>query len=87
MSLLLAGGAVVSLAAMNLAGVTPVALYIFVGVCMWAFVLKSGVHATLAGVILAFAIPMKDKSGGPIVEKLEHGLHPYVVWFILPLFA
>ncbi|MDH3741854.1 MAG: Na+/H+ antiporter NhaA [Hyphomicrobiales bacterium] len=87
MSLVLAGGAAATLVVINLAGITRVALYVFVGACMWVFVLKSGVHATLAGVILAFAIPMKDKSGSPIVEKLEHGLHPYVVWGILPLFA
>ncbi|MGI9464281.1 MAG: Na+/H+ antiporter NhaA [Aestuariivirgaceae bacterium] len=86
-SLVLAAGAIALLLVMNFAGVRRVALYLFVGVCMWVFVLKSGVHATLAGVILAFAIPLKDASGGSIVEKLEHGLHPYVVWGILPLFA
>ena len=87
MSLVLAGGAAAVLVLLNVAGVKRVALYVFVGICMWVFVLKSGVHATLAGVILAFAIPMRDNSGAPIVEKLEHGLHPYVVWGILPLFA
>ncbi len=87
MSLILALGAVLMLALLNLSGVRRVAPYLFVGVCMWVFVLKSGVHATLAGVILAFAVPLKEPSGTPIVEKLEHGLHPYVVWAILPLFA
>jgi len=50
-------------------------------------VLKSGVHATLAGVITAFLIPLKDKWGKSPLHALEHGLSPYVLFFIVPVFA
>jgi NhaA family Na+:H+ antiporter len=66
-----------------------IAPYIWVGVFMWIFVLKSGVHATLAGVALAFAIPLKSESDpdhSPLVQ-LEHQLHPWVNFLILPVFA
>ena len=72
---------------MNRWTVHRVAPYILVGLALWLFVLKSGVHATLAGVALAFTIPLKGPRGGPLIAGLEHGLHPYVKWFILPLFA
>lgn len=63
--------------------------YIWVGVFLWIFVLKSGVHATLAGVALAFSIPLKSKSrpGHSPIEELEHSLHPWVNYLILPVFA
>ncbi len=63
--------------------------YIWVGVFLWIFVLKSGVHATLAGVALAFSIPLKSKSrpGHSPIEELEHSLHPWVSYLILPVFA
>lgn len=64
-------------------------LYIWVGVFLWIFVLKSGVHATLAGVALAFCIPLKSKANpehSPL-ESLEHSLHPWVSYLILPVFA
>jgi NhaA family Na+:H+ antiporter len=85
--LMLAGLALLVLLAMNRLGVRRLAPYVFVGMAMWVFVLKSGVHATLAGVALALTIPLTDKAGEPIVERLEEGLHPYVIWLILPLFA
>jgi len=85
--LVLAALSLLVLFAMNRLGVTRVAPYVFVGVALWVFVLKSGVHATLAGVALAFSIPLADRSGAPIIERLEEGLHPYVIWTILPLFA
>lgn len=69
--------------------VEKTAIYIVIGVFMWIFVLKSGVHATLAGVALAFAIPLKshkDESHSP-AEHLEHALHPWVSFLILPVFA
>lgn len=72
---------------MNRWTVHRVAPYILVGVVLWVFVLKSGVHATLAGVALALTIPVRGPRGGPLIEEIEHGLHPYVKWFILPLFA
>ncbi len=73
-------------------GVKSITPYIVLGVILWVAVLKSGVHATLAGVVLAFFIPMYDKSSekdeahSPLV-KLEHDLHPTVAYFILPVFA
>ncbi len=72
---------------MNRLGVTRLAPYIVVGIALWVFVLKSGVHATLAGVALGLAIPLEDRSGRKILEALEDALHPYVIWGILPLFA
>ena len=82
-----AGIALVMLAAMNLFGVTRLAPYIVVGIALWVFVLKSGVHATLAGVALGFAIPLERRDGRKLLEALEDALHPYVTWLILPLFA
>ncbi len=68
--------------------------YMVVGIFLWACILKSGVHATLAGVALAFFIPLrpgptqkKDPSYEPPLHKLEHDLHPWVAFMILPLFA
>jgi len=86
----LAGGGVViaMLFALNWLGVTRVAVYVLLGIVMWVFVLKSGVHATLAGVVTALAVPLRTKSEGPSpLEELEHSLHPYVAYLILPLFA
>jgi NhaA family Na+:H+ antiporter len=55
---------------------------------LWVSVLKSGVHATLAGVLLALFIPLHDKKTGESpLQTLEHTLHPYVALLILPLFA
>ena len=67
-------------------GLTP---YIIVGIVLWAAVLKSGVHATLAGVVTALFIPYKKLPGesNTQLEKLEHDLHPTVVFGILPIFA
>ncbi len=72
---------------MNALGVKKISPYIIIGVFMWVCVLKSGVHATLAGVLLAFCIPMTNKKGECPVEELEHGLHPWVFFAIMPLFA
>lgn len=74
---------------LNRMKVDAIPLYIWVGVFLWIFVLKSGVHATLAGVALAFSIPIKSKANpdhSPI-ESLEHSLHPWVNYLILPVFA
>lgn len=60
-----------------------------VGIVLWVSVLKSGVHATLAGVALAFAIPLRAQNGrgeSPL-RQLEHALHPWVTFLILPVFA
>ncbi len=81
--------AITILAVLNQRGVTKIAPYVVVGIILWACVLKSGVHATLAGVILAFFIPLKTKTPegkAPLLE-MEHGLHPWVAYAILPVFA
>ena len=61
--------------------------YVVVGLLVWVCVLKSGVHATLAGVIAALAIPMSDGKGGSPLRTAEHALHPWVAFAVLPLFA
>ncbi|PUE11442.1 Na+/H+ antiporter NhaA [Limnohabitans sp. T6-5] len=81
---LLAGLVLLSL---NRWRITRTDVYIVVGLVMWLCVLKSGVHATLAGVVTALAIPMRDAQGQSPLESLEHGLHPWVAFVILPLFA
>lgn len=70
----------------NTAEMTP---YLITGIIMWIAVLKSGVHATLAGVLLAFFIPMRDHNHPEksMLKELEHDLHGVVALFILPLFA
>ena len=88
LSLALAAASIVSLIAMNRLGVVKMAPYLIVGLVLWVCVLKSGVHATLAGVILAFCIPLKTPKDVPSpLQQLEHGLHPWVAYGILPLFA
>ncbi len=89
LALLCASGALAALVLLNIAGVMRVAAYLLVGVLLWICVLKSGVHATLAGVATAFAIPLKvqDSYGEPPLRRLEHSLHPWVAFGILPLFA
>lgn len=88
-SLLIAGVATVILTILNRRGVMSLTPYILTGIILWACVLKSGVHATLAGVLLAFFIPLKTKKGhnySPAIS-LEHELHPWVSFAILPIFA
>jgi NhaA family Na+:H+ antiporter len=87
LSLGLAGAALAVLVLLNLKHVDRAAPYLLVGVLMWVFVLKSGVHATLAGVVLALTIPMSRKDGAPLLSAIEDALHPYVKFAILPLFA
>lgn len=74
---------------MNRSGQEKISMYFFVGSIMWVALLKSGVHATLAGVILAMFIPMYSKKNpehSPVME-LEHDLHSAIAFFILPIFA
>jgi NhaA family Na+:H+ antiporter len=86
-SLLLAGGGTILLFAMNRLGVIRTAPYILVGTFLWICVLKSGVHATLAGVIAALAIPLNAKDGSSPLKHLEHFLHPWTAFLVLPIFA
>lgn len=92
----LAGAALVALAmfALNRRRVTRLAPYLLLGLLLWTLVLKSGVHATLAGVVTGLMIPhidprnaIDDEVEHSPLETLEHGLHPWVVFAILPLFA
>lgn len=61
--------------------------YVILGAALWFFVLKSGVHATLAGVALAITVPMNDRKGRDVLERMEHGLHPWVAFLVVPVFA
>jgi len=85
---MLAGAAVVTLAlvVLNRRRVTALWPYLLLGVALWLLVLKSGIHATVAGVILAAAVPMGDKTAGPLF-RLEHGLQPWVAFLVLPVFG
>ncbi|MEB4673425.1 Na+/H+ antiporter NhaA [Enterobacteriaceae bacterium G50] len=87
LSLAIAAAAIAVLAILNVSGVRRTGLYILVGVILWTAVLKSGVHATLAGVIVGFFIPLKTENGKSPAKQLEHVLHPWVAFMILPLFA
>ncbi len=72
---------------LNFKGAHRIAPALLLGTVMWFLVLKSGVHATLAGVVTAFCIPLVDKYGKSPLHSLEHGLTPYVNFGILPIFA
>lgn len=88
-ALMLGLGGLVILLILNRLKVKHLGAYFLVGTIMWICVLKSGVHATLAGVALGFAIPLKTKNdhGESLLRHLEHMLHPWVAFVILPLFA
>lgn len=88
-ALLLGLLAIAGLVLVNRLRITHPAAYLLLGIALWVCVLKSGVHATLAGVITAFAIPLAPRDGGKtsMLKRLEHDLHPWVAFGILPLFA
>jgi len=88
-ALLLALGCLALLGVMSWRKVVSISAYVLVGIAMWIAVLKSGVHATLAGVALAAFIPMRDPSepGVSPLRELEHDLHQVVAFGVLPLFA
>jgi NhaA family Na+:H+ antiporter len=88
----LAGACIVALIALNRMNVTRLWAYLGLGALLWFFVLQSGVHATLAGVALALTIPIGDGSDSDEPEHsplhtLEHLLHPYVAFLIVPIFG
>ena len=93
MALGLAAASAVGLWLLNRAGVRSLTPYLLLGLVLWVCVLKSGIHATLAGVVLAFAIPLrvKDADGKRSEDAplycLEHALHPWVAFLIMPVFA
>jgi NhaA family Na+:H+ antiporter len=88
LSLAAAGAALVILFLLNLAGVQQLVWYVLIGIALWVFVLKSGVHATLAGVAVALALPSdrETKEYSP-AAMVEHALSPWVAFGILPLFG
>ncbi len=86
-SLIIAAIAIFALFLLNFFNVTRKSFYILFGIILWASVLKSGVHATLAGVILAMFIPLKEINGKSLLKEFEHELHGFVTYFVLPLFA
>ncbi|NLI28757.1 MAG: Na+/H+ antiporter NhaA [Nitrospiraceae bacterium] len=91
LSLTIASLALAVLIIMNRSGVTNKAAYVLVGIVLWVSVLKSGVHATLAGVALAFTIPLRSRGADgacfSLSKEIEHDLHPWVAFMVLPLFA
>ncbi|HAL40513.1 MAG TPA: Na+/H+ antiporter NhaA, partial [Polaromonas sp.] len=86
-ALMAAGLGVLVLAALNRAKVMAIGPYVAVGLVIWLCVYKSGIHATLAGVITALAIPLSDGRGGSPLRRAEHALHPWVAFAVLPMFA
>ncbi len=72
---------------MNRAHVSRIWPYIIMALILWFCVLHSGIHATIAGVVAAFAIPMHRKDGNSLVERIEHGLAPWSAYAIVPIFG
>ena len=88
-SLMIALIGVVALILLNIRGVTHSAVYFVIGLVIWVAVIKSGVHATLAGIAVGFCVPLrnkKDPQHSPL-RDLEHALHPWVAFLIAPLFV
>jgi NhaA family Na+:H+ antiporter len=86
-SLVLSGIVLAAMFAINRAGVTRIAPYALLGIVLWVCVLKSGVHATLSGVAIALAIPLRAPDGSSPLRDLEHMLHPWVAFLVTPLFG
>jgi Na+:H+ antiporter, NhaA family len=82
-----AAACIASLVVYNRLNGERLGVYLLVGLALWVFVLKSGVHATLAGVILGLCIPLRRADKSSPLHEIEHALHPYVKFLILPLFA
>jgi NhaA family Na+:H+ antiporter len=87
LSLGLAAAALAAMVLLNLLGVTRLAPFLLLGTVLWVCVLKSGVHATLAGVATALTVPLRDREGGSPLHRLEGALHPWVGFLIMPLFG
>lgn len=95
LSLPMLAGAAATLAVlygMNRAGVRHLGPYLLLGLVLWFFTFKSGVHATIAGVLLALTIPLRPSAGKPDditspLHALEHGLHPWSAFLVVPIFG
>jgi NhaA family Na+:H+ antiporter len=88
----LAAATMIALVALNSFGVMRLMVYAPLGLLLWFFVLKSGIHATIAGVLFAITIPLQRSPGHPDtasspLHRLEHFLHPYVAFLVLPIFG
>ena len=86
-ALIFSGISILTLVLLNHFRVSALCAYMVIGAILWASVLKSGVHATLAGVIIGFCIPLKGKKGEQPLHDFEHILAPWSSFVILPLFA
>ncbi|HEX6092518.1 MAG TPA: Na+/H+ antiporter NhaA [Dongiaceae bacterium] len=86
-SLVLSAIVLAAMFAINRAGITRIAPYALLGIVLWVCVLKSGVHATLSGVAIALAIPIRARDGRSPLRDLEHMLHPWVAFLVTPLFG
>ena len=82
-----AGGGALLLLLLNQWRVSSVGPYVVIGLFIWVCVYKSGIHATLAGVVTAMAIPLRDDEGGSPLQTAENALHPWVAFGVLPMFA
>ena len=82
-----AGGGALLLLLLNQWRVSSVGPYVVIGLFIWVCVYKSGIHATLAGVVTAMAIPLRDDDGGSPLQTAENALHPWVAFGVLPMFA
>ena len=83
---------ILALLCLNRFGIRRLSPYLVIGVLLWIFVLRSGIHATLAGVALALTIPLTADPGAPRSEasplhRLEHGLHPWIAFAVIPIFG
>lgn len=85
--LIVAGALIVVLFILNRLNVVRPTVYFIVAFFLWLAVLKSGVHATLAGVVTAMFIPLRTPQGDSAAQQLEHSLHPWVAFLVLPIFA
>ena len=86
-ALIPAAVSIVGLMILNFFGVGRKSLYIALGAIIWFSILKSGVHATIAGIITAFSMPMRDRSGAPVVQEVSDNIGLWVSFAILPLFT
>jgi NhaA family Na+:H+ antiporter len=87
LALALGGLGVAALAILNLLDVRKPSFYLIAGLFTWVCVLKSGVHATLAGVAVGLAMPLTRRDGHSLLEDAEHALRPWVIFAIVPIFA
>ena len=86
-ALILAVIGIVALVLLNLSGISHRGAYMLAGLFVWVCVLKSGVHATLAGVVTGLALPLRAADGSSPAHDLEHDLHPWAAFGVLPIFA